>query len=94
MRLVGVPMLVEYAERNPDAKKDIEAWRLEVSSAYWANPHELRQSFPKASFVGDRQVVFNIRHNRFRMHVTVDYQSGTVIVRRIGTHAEYERWEF
>ena len=94
MRLVGAPLLAEFAERHPDAKQDLEAWRLEVQAANWTNPQELIGRYPKATIVGHRQVVFKVRHNRYRMHVTVDYQSGTVIVRRLGTHAEYDRWTF
>jgi mRNA interferase HigB len=94
MRLVGAPLLSEFAERHLDAKQDLEAWRLEAHSANWANPHELKARYPKATLMGGRDVVFNIRHNRYRLHVTVDYQSGTVIVQRLGTHAEYDRWTF
>lgn len=94
MRLVGAPLIAEFAERRPDAKKDLDAWRLEVQIATWANPHELKARYPKASIIKGREVVFNIRNNRYRMHVTVDYQSGTVIVRRLGTHAEYDKWTF
>jgi mRNA interferase HigB len=94
MRLVGAPLLAEFVTRHPDAKPNLEAWRLEVQTATWKNPHELRHRYPMATLVGGRDVVFNIRHNRFRLHVTVDYQSGSVIVRRIGTHAEYDRWTF
>lgn len=94
MRLVGVPILAEFAEQHPDAKQDLDAWRLEVESANWSNPHELKAQYPKATLLGGRDVVFNIRHNRFRLHVIVDYQSGSVIIRRVGTHAEYDRWKF
>jgi mRNA interferase HigB len=94
MRLVGALRLAEFAERHPDAKQDLDAWRLEVSKADWSTPHDLKAAYPKASLVGARDVVFNIRHNRFRLHVTVDYPSRSVIVRRVGTHAEYDRWRF
>lgn len=94
MRLVGVPLLTEFAERHSDAKPDLDAWRMEVSAVNWSNPHELKARYPKASVLGNRDVVFNIRHNRYRLHATVDYQSGTIIVRRLGTHSDYDRWTF
>ncbi len=94
MRLVGAIRLAEFAGRHADAKPDLEAWRLEVQAANWSTPHELKARYPKATLIGARDVVFNIRHNRYRLHVTVDYQSGSVVVRRIGTHAEHDRWTF
>lgn len=66
MRLVGATLLAEFAERHPDAKPDLEAWRLEVQTANWSNPHELKARYPKATLIGGRDVVFNIRHNRYR----------------------------
>jgi mRNA interferase HigB len=94
MRLVGATLLAEFAERHSDAKQDLDAWRLEVQAANWSNPHELKSRYPKATLLGARDVVFNIRHNRYRLHATIDYQSGSIIVRRVGTHAEYDRWTF
>ncbi len=94
MRLVGATLLAEFAKSHSDAKKDLDAWRLEVEAANWSDPHELKARYPKATLIGGRDVVFNIRHNRYRLHITVDYQSGSVIVRRLGTHAEYDRWTF
>ena len=94
MRLVGAPLLQDFSQQHPDAQPDLDAWRLEVGSAIWANPHELKARFPKATLIGNRDVVFNIRHNRYRLHVTMDYQSCSVIVRRVGTHADYDRWKF
>lgn len=94
MRLIGAMQLTEFAERHPDAKRDLDAWRLEVQAANWSNPHELKSRYPKAKLIGGRDVIFAIRRNRYRLHVTVDYQSGTVVVRQVGTHAEYDRWKF
>jgi mRNA interferase HigB len=94
MRLIGIPLLAEFAEQHPDAKRDLDAWQLEVKAASWATPHELKARYPKATIIGGRNVVFNIRHNRYRLHVIVDYPSQTVIVQRLGTHADYDRWTF
>ena len=94
MRLIGAPLLIEFVERHPDARKDLDAWRLEVQAATWLTPHDVKARYPKASLLGKRTVVFNIRQGRYRLHVTIDYPSHSVIVRRIGTHEEYDRWKF
>jgi mRNA interferase HigB len=94
MRLIGVPLLLDFGQEFPDATKDLDAWRLEVQAAAWGTPHDIKARYPKASMVGNRNVIFNIRHNLYRLHVTVDYSTQTVVVRRIGTHEEYDRWTF
>jgi mRNA interferase HigB len=36
--------------------------------------------------------VFNLKGKKFRVEVQIAYKSGIVTVKRIGTHAEYNRW--
>jgi mRNA interferase HigB len=44
-----------------------------------------------ASFLGGSVVIFNVKGNRYRLEVLVAYQTGTVVVRWAGTHAEYTK---
>ena len=44
-----------------------------------------------ARFVGNDRVVFNIGGNKYRLVVELSYLRGTVFVRFIGTHADYDR---
>jgi mRNA interferase HigB len=82
-----------------DAEGDIKAWINTVKGAQWANFVELRGDFPKADDV-DGVVVFNIRHNRYRMLATVKYDrtvdgrhiNGSVYIKKFLTHADYDRW--
>ena len=66
----------------------------EVTAARWTSPHDVRLRYPKASFIGDGRVVFNIRHNRYRLDTIIDYRNGQVVVVRVGTHADYDGWTF
>ncbi|EOR7631858.1 type II toxin-antitoxin system HigB family toxin, partial [Escherichia coli] len=40
----------------------------------------------------NNRVIFNIKGNNYRLVVQVVYQAGMVIVERVGTHAEYDKW--
>jgi mRNA interferase HigB len=42
------------------------------------------------SFVGRNRVVFNLKGNDYRLVVAVQYQFGTVYIRFIGSHEEYD----
>jgi mRNA interferase HigB len=44
-----------------------------------------------ASILGGGRVVFNIRGNRYRLIVDINYAIGIVRVRWIGTHTEYDK---
>ena len=47
---------------------------------------------PRGRFLAGNRVVFNVKGNRYRMDTRVAYRTGVVVVKRIGTHAEYDRW--
>lgn len=47
--------------------------------------------YATASFLAGNVVVFNVKGNRYRMVTLIAYHTGTIIVRWIGTHAEYDR---
>lgn len=93
MRLLGKQQLHEFKEKFTDARSQIESWEAEVESAVWKTPHELKSRFPGADTPGNQQVIFNIRGNRYRLWVQVEYKQGIVLVRKIGTHKEYSKWK-
>lgn len=94
MRLAGRLKLQDFADRHEDARAALQAWEKEVEAAHWENAHDVKARYPKASLVGNGRVVFNIKHNRYRLDVRVDYRNNQVVVVRIGTHAEYDRWTY
>ena len=94
MRLVGLQQLHTFGATNPDARPALEAWILEVRQATWRTPHDVRHSYPRARLIGGNRILFNIRHNRFRLDVGVDYKNGVVVVMRVGTHKDYDSWTF
>jgi len=53
----------------------------------------LRHVFPPADQVGDL-VVFNIGGNKYRLIASVHFNRQKVYVRRVLTHAEYDRGDW
>jgi mRNA interferase HigB len=45
-------------------------------------------------FLKENYVIFNIKGNSYRLVVKVAYNSQTVLVKWIGTHAEYDKKTF
>lgn len=94
MILVGKRALSEFARTHASARDAIAAWTLEVESASWLTPMDIKARYASVSFVANNRVVFNLKGNQFRLDVQVNYATQTVLVRRIGTHAEYDSWTF
>jgi mRNA interferase HigB len=98
-RAVTIKRLQQACEKHPGATGEIGAWIKIVKTARWRNFEELRASFPDANDV-DGFVVFNVRHNRYRLIVAVHYAKlikgwrtqGHVYIGSFLTHKEYDRW--
>jgi mRNA interferase HigB len=93
MRVINKKLVNQFSEEHADARGPLSAWVAELEDSNWETPIDLKSRYPSASFLGDKQVVFNIKGNSYRALAVVDYQSGIAIVKRIGTHSEYDKWE-
>ena len=83
-------------ESYPDAAKEIKAWTAVVDAVRWHNFDELRRTFKDADSV-EGCVIFNIRHNRYRLITVTHYAKtterqtqGHVYIRSFLTHREYD----
>jgi mRNA interferase HigB len=92
MRLVGKELLAEFAKQHADIRSPLNAWIFEVEEANWSGPSEIKARYPNASFLSDNRVIFNIKGNAYRVESKVSYEITVVLVKRIGTHAEYSKW--
>lgn len=92
MKLLGKKLLHDFKEAHVDARSQIESWEAEVEDAQWSTPHDLKKRYPKASIVKDQQAVFDLCWNKYRLLVQVNYRNGIVLIRKIGTHKEYDNW--
>jgi mRNA interferase HigB len=84
--------LRQFWGRHPQAERPIRAWFAVVSKARWTAPADIKRQFgATVDFVGDNRVVFDLGGNRFRLIVHVSYAFGRVLLKFVGTHADYDR---
>lgn len=57
----------------------------------WEGLQDIKDSYVAASFLPDNLVIFNVKGNRYRLEVQIAYRTGVVVIRWIGTHAEYTK---
>ena len=97
MHIVTRKHLREAMESYPDAANEIKAWTAIVEAVRWHSFDEVRRMFKDADLV-DGYVIFNIRHNRYRL-VTIIHCAkttkhrqthGHVYIRSFLTHKEYD----
>ncbi|HSY91212.1 MAG TPA: type II toxin-antitoxin system HigB family toxin [Candidatus Binatus sp.] len=88
--------LSEAIAHYPDAANEIQAWMVIVAAVRWHNFDEVRATFKDAD-AADGYVVFDIRHNRYRLITVIHYSKttskkqteGHVYIRSFLTHKEY-----
>lgn len=94
MRIIAFRTLKEFWE-NPkyaDAEVSLRSWYHEAKNSVWKNSNELKQQYKNASIIGDSKVVFNIKGNKFRLVVSIDYDFQVIYIRFIGTHKQYDQF--
>jgi len=91
MRIVGRDELAGFSSVHADAREWIANWLADAEAARWQTPQEIKRSYASASFLPHNLVIFNVKGNRYRLEVQIAYQTGVVVVRWVGTHAEYTK---
>ena len=91
MNVVARRTLVEFWTRHPRVKGPLSAWYDLARSAEWRTPQDVRNDFNSVDFVGDNRVIFDIGGNNYRLVVRISYPFKQVLVKFVGSHAEYDR---
>jgi mRNA interferase HigB len=89
MHVITRSRLQEFWRRYPDAERPLRTWLAIMRMKRYTGPHEVRQDFASASFLGRWRTVFNIGGNKYRLIVDMRYDLGRVYIRSVLTHEEY-----
>jgi mRNA interferase HigB len=94
MHLISIRKLRLAIAQYPDAQDPIEDWYNTARKANWSNLEEVKQIYRDAEAVSNF-TVFNIKGNRYRLIVDIDYEGNTIYFKYFYTHAGYDkdRWK-
>ena len=91
MHVISLKPLKEFWLKHSNAEGQLKAWYHEAKKAAWKTSAELKERYPTASIINSERVVFNICGNKYRLIVSISYSSHVVLIKFVGTHAEYEK---
>jgi mRNA interferase HigB len=94
MEVFNKEILFNYGKSHPEVASQISSWLNEAITVNWSKPQDIKERYRNASFLPNSRVVFNIKGNEFRLDVKIYYKQKTILVKRIGTHKEYDKWTF
>lgn len=93
MHVLALKTLKRFWLRHPDSEQALRAWYFEARGAKWIKAAEVKKQYPSASVISTERLVFNVCGNTYRLIVRVNFAGGTLFVRFVGTHTEYDRIE-
>jgi mRNA interferase HigB len=91
MQIIAKRTLRQFWERYPRAEVPLKNWYQVVDKASWNTPVDVKQMFgTTVDFIGDNRLIFDIGGNKYRLVVHVAYVFKRVLIKFVGTHAEYD----
>ncbi|MFC2156521.1 type II toxin-antitoxin system HigB family toxin [Acidobacteriota bacterium] len=91
MRIISLNKLKSFWNTHKETEEPLKAWYYEVKKADWVKSLDIKEKYGSASILKNNRVVFNIKGNKYRLVVKIQYEMKIVYIKFIGTHQEYDR---
>jgi mRNA interferase HigB len=93
VNVISVATIRSHAAVHEDAAGELMRWIKTAKHASWRDLNEVRQHFPDADQYKSL-LIFNIRHNRYRLIVKVDYRAKLLMIKEFLPHKDYTRGDW
>jgi mRNA interferase HigB len=93
MEILAADKIEEFVRKHANARAPLASWLLIAEGAEWTSPQDVKNSLPFTKVLSDDRLIFKIGGNNYRLVVLARYRNGILLVQKIGTHAEYDRWK-
>ncbi len=92
VQVIAKRTLKLFWARHSHAEAPLCAWYALVSRSEWSGPADVKAQFgASVDVIGDNRLIFDIGGNKYRLIVHVAYAYKRVLIKFVGTHAEYDR---
>lgn len=92
MQIIAKRTLRQFWDKHPQAEVPLRAWFALVEGATWSGPADVKRLFgANVDFVRDNRLIFDVAGNKYRLVVHVAYEFRRVLIKFVGTHAEYDK---
>ena len=92
MQVLSKSTLRAFWQKHPQARVPLETWYTSARAARWTQPAEIKRVFgTNVDFVGDSRAIFDIGGNKYRIVAHIAFEWHQVMIKFVGTHAEYDR---
>ena len=94
MHLISARNLKLAVSQYPDLEENIKIIGKNIQEADWSHLVELQEVYPSAEAVSNFTVI-NVKGNKYRLILSIDYEKQVAYFKYFLTHAEYdkEQWK-
>lgn len=94
MNVISYRKIRAFTTKHTDSREALDNWYKIANKALWYNLVDVQKIFASAEAVGNF-TVFNIKGNKYRLIVSIDYSKRRIYIKYVLTHAEYdkEKWK-
>jgi mRNA interferase HigB len=93
VNVISTTTIRNYAGDHAHAADELMRWTNTAKHARWRDLNDVRQHFPDADQY-KWLLIFNIRHNHYRLIVKVDYRAGLLMIKDFLAHKDYARGDW
>ncbi|NJM68831.1 MAG: type II toxin-antitoxin system HigB family toxin [Scytonema sp. RU_4_4] len=90
MHVISRRKLREYCKKHADSCEALDDWYTTTRQAEWVSLVEVQAVYPQAEAVSNF-TVFNIKGNKYRLIVSINYAKQVIYIKYVLTHAEYDK---
>ena len=90
VRVISRKAITDASAKHREWGASLNAWYKIAKAANWSNFEEVKSSWKNSDRAG-KFVVFDVSHNKCRLICTIKYEWKMVYIRRVLSHAEYDR---
>jgi len=91
LRVISRKTLREFWDKHNDCEQQLKSWFKEMEKSKYQNPNQLKLDYPSLSILENNRFVFNIKGNKYRLIVKINFEYQILWIRFVGTHSEYDK---
>ncbi|MGB8698672.1 MAG: type II toxin-antitoxin system HigB family toxin [Thermosynechococcaceae cyanobacterium] len=91
MRLITKRNLNQAIAPYPDAVAVIQSWSTVIKANHWKSLNDIRENYSSSVDEAYGYTIFNIKGNKYRLIVRINYQAQIIYFKKFMTHAEYSK---
>lgn len=95
VNVIALRTLRTFWLKHSQAEIPLRDWEKRMRKSNFSDFNQLRKAFPSADYLKVKEgelTIFNVAGNSYRLVVSIKYESQIVFIKKVMTHAEYDRW--